>query len=260
MRNIRLDLEYNGQNYCGWQYQPQQPTIEAAVKNAVETMIRHPIVLYSSGRTDAGVHAEQHVAHFFSDTKIEPIHILGGLNSLLPDDIVVYHVMDMPLNWRARWDAVEREYRYTYYNDIAPTALYRDRTYWIRAKLNVENMRRAAQCLIGEHDFSAFRNIHCDANHPVRTIDELSLVEEPPLLRLRVRGNAFLRHQVRIIAGTLLWVGWGKIEPEAVKEILDSKNRDNAGETLAARGLTLVAVRYKDDIEPISSTRPVNRF
>ncbi|RJP20978.1 MAG: tRNA pseudouridine(38-40) synthase TruA [Candidatus Omnitrophota bacterium] len=249
MRNIRLDLEYDGQNYCGWQWQPNLPTIEATVKTAVETMLRHEITLYSSGRTDAGVHAEQHVAHFFSDTRLQAIHLLKGLNSLLPDDIVVYRVLDMPIDWRARHDALEREYRYSFYNHIVSSALQRHRTLWIREPLHIEAMRQAAKRLEGNHDFSAFRNIHCDAEHPVRTMLEVSVHDQSPLIHLCVRGHAFLRHQVRTFAGTLLQVGLNKIPPDEIGDILRSKDRKQAGPTLAAHALTLVAVRYEGDEE-----------
>ncbi len=248
-RNIRLDLEYDGQNYCGWQWQPNQHTIEHTVKTAVETMLQHEITLYSSGRTDAGVHAEQHVAHFFSSTQYTPIQFLKGLNSLLPDDIAIYRVMDMPLEWNARHDALVREYRYTYYNHLVPTALHRHRTLWIREPLEVQKMQIAASFLEGKHDFSAFRNTHCEADNPVRKILEVSIRDESPFIHLFVKGHAFLRHQVRTFAGTLLQVGLGRMTPEQVRKILHSRDRSNAGPTLDARGLTLVAVRYEGDEE-----------
>jgi len=249
MRNIRLDLEYDGRNYRGWQWQPGLPTIEGIVKTAVETMVRHSIILYSSGRTDAGVHAEQHVAHFFSETALQPIQLMRGLNSLLPKDIVVYRALDMPKDWRARHDALEREYRYSFFRDIAPSVFWRAHALWIRDELDVEAMRAAAGCLVGKHDFSAFRSLHCDADNPVRTILEVSLMDNKPLLHLRVRGHAFLRHQVRTFAGTLLEVGRGKMSPESVQVVLESKDRSRAGPTLPAHGLTLAAVRYAGDEE-----------
>ena len=154
MRNIRLDLEYDGRNYCGWQWQPQVPTIEYEVKKAVEKSIGHEVTIYTIGRTDAGVHAEQHPVHFFSPTIRKPSELLGGLNAMLPDDIVVYRVFDVPLEWRARKDAREREYRYTFFNDFIHSALWRHRSYWVKSELNIPAMQKAASMLVGRHDFS----------------------------------------------------------------------------------------------------------
>lgn len=255
MRNIRLDLEYDGRNYCGWQWQPNVPSLEATVKKAIETMVGHEITPYSSGRTDAGVHAEQHVVHFFSDTPRTAPQLLRGLNSLLPNDIVVYRVLDMPPDWSARHDAYEREYRYTIYYDVLPSALWREHAYWFGQYLDVEAMQRAARDFEGRHDFSAFRSLHCDAENPVRKIMECRLDSEPPFLHLRVRGHAFLRHQIRTIAGTLLYIGLGKIAPDGIPAIIESKNRRLAGPTLPAQGLTLVAVRYPSDEKQFQGLR-----
>jgi len=259
MRNIRLDLEYDGRNYFGWQWQPNLPTIEKTVKTAVEKIIQHVIILYSSGRTDTGVHAEQHVAHFFSGTRLDALSLLRGINAVLPPDIAVYSVVDMPLDWRARRDALDREYRYTFFCQPAPSAMFRDYTYWVRDPLDVEAMRAAARYFVGKHDFSAFRSQQCDAEHARREIYELTVQESPPFLHIRVRGTAFLRHQVRTISGTLLEVGKGKRSAEEIPEILQSKDRRRAGPTLPAQGLTLVAVRYAGDdhrgIEEIRARR-----
>ncbi|MFB3786854.1 MAG: tRNA pseudouridine(38-40) synthase TruA [bacterium] len=260
MRNIRLDLEYDGRNYYGWQWQPDRPTIEKTVKDAIEKIIRHTIILYSSGRTDTGVHAEQHVAHFFSETRLEPLSLLRGINAVLPPDIVVYSVVDMPLEWRARRDALDREYRYTFFRQPAPSALFRDYTYWVRDELDVEAMRAAARFIVGKHDFSAFRSLQSDAEHARREIYELILQERPPFLHLRIRGTAFLRHQVRTIGGTLLEVGQGKLDADQIPEILQSKDRRRAGPTLPARGLTLVAVRYAGDAERGVEAARASRF
>ncbi len=260
MRNIRLDLEYDGRNYYGWQWQPERPTIEKTVKEAIEKIIRHEIILYSSGRTDTGVHAEQHVAHFFSETRLEPLSLLRGINAVLPPDIVVYSVVDMPLAWRARRDALDREYRYTFFCQPAPSALFRDYTCWVRDELDAEAMRAAARFFVGKHDFSAFRSQQCDAEHAVREIYDMAVQKIPPFLHIRVRGTAFLRHQVRTIGGTLLEVGKGKLSADLIPEILASKDRRRAGPTLPARGLTLVAVRYAGDEERGIEAARATRF
>lgn len=250
MRNIRLDIEYNGAAYNGWQTQPDAPSLETTIKQAVERMVNHEIILYSSGRTDAGVHAEQHVAHFFSETELPHYKLRRGLNSLTPRDIVIYRVDDMPLDWSARHSAIEREYRYRIYNDESPSVFWQDISYWTRERIDVKAMIAAAPALIGRHDFTSFRSLHCEADSPVRTIRALEWSVDGPLLSLRVTGDAFLRHQVRIITGTLVDVGCGRLKPEEMKSILEARDRSRAGRTLPGCGLTLVAVRYPGDDEP----------
>lgn len=247
-RNIRLDVEYNGRNYQGWQWQPDGKTVERTIKEAVEEVVNHPITMQSCGRTDAGVHAEQHVAHFLSPSTISCFGIMQGINSIVPNDISIYSVSDMPQQWTARHSPYEREYRYTYWCSQARSVHFFNRSYWVFKPLNVERMNQAAQYLIGKHDFSAFRSSHCNAKHPVRYIFECRVIDQTPLVHLKIRGTAFLRHQVRTIAGTLLKVGQGKIPPEYVKEILESKDRNLAAQTLSAHGLTLVAIRYHEDV------------
>lgn len=261
IRNIRLDLEYDGRNYCGWQWQPELPSIEKTVKEAIEKIIGHPIILYSSGRTDAGVHAEQHVAHFFTENTLPADILLKAINAVLPNDIAVYRVVEMPETWSARYDALEREYRYTFFQSDIPSVFFQHWTYWVKAKtLDISAMRQAAPCFEGKHDFSAFRSLHCDAEHPIRTILECRLIDDLPLIHLKVSGHAFLRHQVRTMAGTILYIGLGKLPPDAIGEILQSKDRTKAGPTLAAHALTLVSIRYKeDDFCQIASNR-LKRF
>ncbi len=260
MRNIRLDLEYDGRNYCGWQWQPNQLTIEQTLKEAIEKLLCSKIKLFSSGRTDSGVHAEQHVAHFFSDTTLRHKNLLGGLNSILPDDIAVYRVLDMPHDWSARYDAIEREYRYTFYCNPYPNVFFKPWTYHVKYPIDVEAMRKAAKYLEGEHDFTSFRSTHCDADNPVRTMLELSFRQNGDLLHFVVRGHAFLRHQVRTFAGTLLEVGLGRLDPDAIPGILEAKDRHKAGHTIAAHGLTLVAVRYECDHERFKDEKRPLRF
>lgn len=247
MRNIRLDVEYDGRNYCGWQWQKGQISLEGTIKHAIEKMVGHEITLYSSGRTDAGVHAEQHVAHFFTESPLSINKFLNGLNALTPWDIAIKRVLEMPLDWSSRYDAVEREYRYTFYNAPVPNVFLQPFTCWVRSSMDIEAMRQGAGYFEGKHDFSAFRSLHCDAENPVRTILECSIIEALPLIHLRVRGHAFLRHQVRIMAGTLRQIGLGWKKPEHIQKQLVSKERDSTDETLFAGGLTLVAVRYADE-------------
>ncbi len=260
MRNIRLDIEYDGTNYCGWQFQPHHPSFERTLKEAIERIVNHTIVLYSSGRTDSGVHAEQHVAHFRTESTLPHDNIIRGVNSITPKDILVYAINEMPLDWSARHDAREREYCYRIYNDTFPSVFWRTHSHWIRGPLDIEAMREAAALLEGCHDFTSFRSQHCDADNPARTLRRLELFDERPIIRLRVVGEAFLRHQVRIIAGTLVDVGLGRRKPKSMRDILDAKDRNQAGATLPGCGLTLVSIKYSDEIEKITNIHPVMEF
>lgn len=249
IRNVRIDIEYDGRNYFGWQLQPQRPTIEGTVREAIESIVNHPITLLSSGRTDAGVHAEQHVGQFQTEVKIPCHNLMRAINSRLPNDIAVYRVIDMPHSWKARYSASARNYRYAFLLSDAPSALWGPRAMWYAQPLDLQAMSRAAAYLVGTHNFEAFRSKKCTADNPERTIVEVSLESQPPLLFLQVKGYAFLRHQVRIMAGTLLEVGQGKRQPEEIQDLLQSGVRESAGDTLPAHGLTLVSVRYPQDEE-----------
>lgn len=247
MRNLRLDIEYDGTNYHGWQVQENAVTVSGTIEAALERILQEPVRLMGSGRTDAGVHALGQVANFRTEKTIPEVGLQRALNSLLPGDIVIQCVRQVGENFHARRDAIERWYRYQCQTGSHPSALYRNLTCHLRRPLAIEPMREAARYLLGTHDFSAFRSIHCDAENPVRTVTSFEVIARPPLIHFDVRANAFLRNQMRIMVSTILEAGIGKIKPEDVRAILESRDRRRAGPTLPAKGLILMQVVYPGD-------------
>lgn len=244
MRNIRLLLEYDGTAYSGWQTQPAAPTIQETLERALATMLGEPARVTGSGRTDAGVHAEGQVANFRTDRPIPLKGFVHGLNSLLPHDIAVRRAEEMEADFDSRRSARRKTYRYAIHNGITPSALVRRTTTWVSAPLDAAAMDRAAAALRGVHDFEAFRSSGCDADHAVREILDTAVRRAGERVEIEVTGTGFLRHMVRIIAGTLIEVGTGRREGDSVARCLASRERGLAGPTAPAQGLTLVRVVY----------------
>ncbi len=245
-RNIRIDIEYDGTGYAGWQIQPDGPSVEGTLKDALERLLGHTVTVYGSGRTDAGVHAEGQVANFFTDRAIPLEAIPTALNAILPVDVSIIQALEVPLEWNARHDALEREYRYTLHRHPVRSALLGRRALHYPYPLDVEAMREAIAHLVGRHDFEAFRSSQCEAEHAVRTMKAAWIDGEGGWLHFHFRAHAFLRHQVRIMVGTLLEVGRGRMKPEDIKALLASGDRTKAGETVPSQGLTLVSVKYEE--------------
>ena len=259
MKNIKLTLAYDGTNYHGWQIQPNGITVQLSVEKSLERMFKRKIKLVGQGRTDTGVHAIGQVASFkvpaiaLKNMKIPQIK--DALNSVLPQDIAVMDVESISLDFHPRFDARERVYRYVVYNDHNKQVFGQNFSYSYRYKLNLSKMREEAKYLVGEHDFSSFQCKKTDNENPVRTIKELTIARKDfasaNFLKLKnkavvfeITANAFLYNMVRIIVGTLLDVGKGRIEPQNVKRILAGKDRNLAGETAPACGLCLIAAHY----------------
>ncbi len=244
-RNLRLDLEYDGTAYAGWQVQPGQPTIEAALVAALSRLFNHPVGVTASGRTDAGVHARQQVVNVFTTSRIRPDQVLRGGNTLLPDDVAITRVQEVAPDWNARRSATRRSYRYQLLTGPAPHPLTRNMWYhYRRGALDVAAMQAATQVFVGTYDFSAFRCLNCDARNPVRRVFACELAQDGEMLVLEIAAWAFLRHMVRIIMGTLIEVGEGKLTPEKVRGILAGRDRQAAGPTAPACGLILWEVQY----------------
>jgi tRNA pseudouridine38-40 synthase len=197
-----------------------------------------------SGRTDAGVHALGQVANFFTEKEFAPHRLRRGLNALTPLDITIKEVEIVADSFDARRDARSRVYEYHILNRPTPSPFYLNRAWHVHAPLDVGAMREAIACLIGEHDFSSFRAAGCDAAHPVRKIYANSLEARGELLIYAVEATAFLRHMVRNIVGTLVEVGQGLRTPQALKELLEARDRTKTGITAPAHGLYLVEVKY----------------
>lgn len=246
--NFKLLIEYDGSAYCGWQRQRRQRSVQGEIERALETITGHHVALAGSGRTDAGVHALGQVASFRLETRLEPEALRQGLNSLTPPDIVIHACTPVSETFHARFSAQGKTYRYRLLNRPIPSAVGRQYAWFIHRPLALEAMRSALPHIEGTHDFKAFEGVGSPRSSTVRTVSAIGLdCELQGYLALEVSGSGFLKHMVRNIVGTLVWVGLGKLSPEDVPRIIASRDRRGAGPTAPAHGLFLVRVIYPPD-------------
>jgi len=242
--NFKITVEYDGTNYCGWQIQPNGESIQAVLERAISTFVGTPTRITGSGRTDAGVHAIGQVANFFVDREYNCFRILRGLNALTPGDITIKGVEIVSDSFDARRDGQSRVYEYQILNRATRSPFYLNRAWHLHDALDIEAMRAAIPCLLGEHDFSSFRAAGCEAIHPIRIVYRSSLEPRGELLVYSIEATAFLRHMVRNIVGTLVEVGRGLRSPQSFGELLDARDRTKAGPTAPPHGLYLMEVNY----------------
>lgn len=245
MRRVVLGLSYDGHDFEGWQTQPHGRTVQDYLLKAVEQISHEPVLLYCAGRTDTGVHARQQVVHF--DTRAErPISAwVKGVNNSLPATISVTGARLVDDSFHARFSATSRTYRYYFYSSPVRDPFKRFMT-WVHYPLDLSAMEKAAQCLLGTHDFSAFRASQCQANSPVRTLYSMNLVTSADYCYFEIRGNAFLHHMVRNLMGSLMEVGLNRQPVEWLADVLQSKDRSRAAKTYPAQGLTLWSIEYPE--------------
>jgi len=246
MRNIKLILEYDGSDYHGWQSQAGSghKTIQDTLEQTITSLTNGKSTVYSSGRTDAGVHALGHAANFSVQSRMPPEAWAPALNHLLPHDIRVLSSEEVPEDFHARFSAQGKLYTYRILNRSEPTALFRKYVWHVNAHLNVRNMELAVSGLVGKHDFSAFRGSGCSARNPVRTLRSALIRTTGEFIEIDLEADAFLQYMVRNIVGTLVEVGLGRFTPEDVKRMLMSCDRTTAGRTAPPQGLYLVKVFY----------------
>ena len=245
MKRVGLVVAYDGTNYCGWQTQPNGVTIQGILNDTLSELLGEEIETIGASRTDAGVHAMGNVAVFDTEARIPGERMAYALNQKLPEDIVVVHSEEVPLDWHPRYqDVISKTYEYHIYNAKVPNPLKRKHTAFVSYDLDVDRMRAGAKYLIGEHDFVSFCNVRTNVEDTVRTVEDIQILEENGEIIIRISGNGFLYNMVRIIAGTLIRVGRGYYEPEKVKEILEAKERTEAGVTAPPQGLVLMEIRY----------------
>ena len=251
MRNIKLILEYDGTNYHGWQSQAGtgRPTIQDTLEQSIAVLARESAKTFSSGRTDAGVHAFGHAANFKTASNVPSGAWAPALNHLLPADIRVLSSEEVPDDFHARFSAKGKIYKYRILNRREPTSLYRNHAWHVNQRLQVKNMKLAAATLIGKHDFSAFRGAGCSAHSPIRTIRSMIVKKNGEFIEIIVEADAFLQYMMRNIAGTLVEVGLGRFSPEDVKQMLKSRDRKTAGRTAPPQGLYLVTVLYDRSVK-----------
>ncbi len=241
---VALGIEYDGTAYNGWQRQKSGVGIQSLVEEAVSSVADESVEVICAGRTDSGVHASAQVAHFDTLAERTQRGWLFGINSALPDDINANWVAFVDEDFHARFSATSRSYRYLILNRPVRSALYRNRAWWVFESLDERAMHEASECLLGEHDFSAFRAAGCQASTPVREISSLQIVRDGEWLSITVTANAFLQHMVRNLTGVLVAIGKGEEQPAWAKSVLDSRDRKQGGVAAPAHGLTLVAVDY----------------
>ena len=241
---IALGVEYDGSAYYGWQSQPDGRTVQDVLQLALSQIAGEVITVVAAGRTDTGVHALEQVIHF--DTQaVRPLTAwVRGTNALLPTGVAVLWSHAVDDEFHARFSAQARSYRYNLFCRPVRSALQYGKVGWFHQDLNVEAMREAAQYLLGEHDFSAFRASECQAKSPVKTLTHLTIQQQGGLISLDLTANAFLHHMVRNIVGCLVYVGNGKHEAQWLKQILDGCDRSKAAPTFAPDGLYLRHISY----------------
>lgn len=241
----RIDLEYDGRPFVGWQIQPNGPSVQAALEQAVLAVFGEEVRVGASGRTDAGVHAEHQVASFVATAQRSEKAVRDGLNAHLPPQIAVLSAARVDDAFDPRRDVKRKCYRYTWLDRPARSPLRGHRVWHVRHRLDVDAMARASAHLVGTHDFTAFRAAGCQAAHATRTIEATSVERQGGEVCFRVVGNGFLRHMVRIVAGSLWEVGRGAWEPDRLRDLLAPLPREEAGRTAPAQGLTLESVTYE---------------
>ncbi|MDD5176862.1 MAG: tRNA pseudouridine(38-40) synthase TruA [Sterolibacterium sp.] len=241
---IALGIEYDGATFHGWQSQPHGNTVQDTLEQALAEVSGTPVRISCAGRTDAGVHALAQVAHF--DCAVErPDHAwVRGTNAHLPDSVAIRWAQPVAADFHARFAALSRSYRYLLSNHAVRPALNHGRVGWYHRPLDVAAMQRAAQLLLGEHDFSAFRAAECQAKSPLKTLHQADVVRHDDMLVFDFRANAFLQHMVRNIVGTLVYVGKGKYPPAWIAELLASRDRTRAAPTISPAGLYFAGVEY----------------
>ncbi len=245
MRNIKLIIEYDGTNFSGWQIQKDKRTIEEELETALAKILKEEVKVIGSGRTDAGVHAMGQVANFKTDKTIKPEELLYALNTMLPYDIVILNVEDVDESFNARISAKAKHYRYVINNAKFPSALNANREYHYKYFLDTEAMQLAANDLKGKHDFKAFMAAGSTVKDTEREIYDIQVARLGNRVIIDVVGNGFLYNMVRIIAGTLIDVGSGKLDICVIKNMIETGDRNLGGRTVAPEGLFLVNVTYQ---------------
>ena len=242
---VRFVIAYDGTEYCGWQVQPNGITVQEVLNRSLSEFFGQEISTIGASRTDAGVHALGNVAVADIDTRMPAEKIALAINQSLPEDIVIQSTDEVPSDFHPRFSKSAKTYEYAIQNRQVPLPTLSRYTYFYHHNLDEERMRQGAAALIGEHDFTSFASIHSQTNSFVRTVYDIDIRrDEWDVVRMRIRGNGFLYNMVRIIAGTLIHVGSGLLEPEDVGRILMAKDREQAGPTAPASGLTLVGIEY----------------
>lgn len=246
MKRIKLTAAYDGTNYHGSQIQNNGETIEGVLKRELSALLQEEICLTGASRTDAGVHARGNVFVFDTESRIPPEKFVFALNTRLPEDIRIQASCEVPADFHPRHQDTVKTYEYRILNRKLPLPQERLYAHFTYETLDLEKMRQACTYFIGEHDFASFCAAGSQVESTVRTIYDLHITKEGEILTISITGNGFLYHMVRIIAGTLLKVGKGETAPEKIPAIIAGKDRNLAGPTAPAKGLTLAKIKYPE--------------
>ncbi len=252
MRNIRLTIEYDGTDYCGWQRQRnkriQKLSVQEAIENCLRGILRQKILLNGSGRTDSGVHSFGQVANFKTSSGIEADKLRLALNGNLPRDIKISAAKDVALGFHSRYSVKSKLYRYLILNQAYESPFLRNYAYWLKQPLDINTMKKACRSLLGLHNFKAFCASGSSVKDTKRTIKRISINKQKSFSRnlicVEIEANGFLRNMVRNIVGTLIEVGRRRFAPDYIEEIIKRKDRSLAGPCVPAQGLYLVEVNY----------------
>jgi len=247
---IALGVEYDGSRFHGWQtQQPDVRTVQETLEAALSKVADRPVAVTCAGRTDTGVHASEQVVHFDTEARRPPHGWVMGGNVNLPKDLCVLWAAEVPEAFHARFSAVARTYRYWILNRLSRPAIFHRRVTWIHRPLDAERMHRAGQALVGTHDFTSYRTVHCQAKNPVRTLHHLRVERQGDLVCLEVRADGFLHHMVRNIAGVLIAIGAGEAGEGWAAEVLEHRDRTLGGVTAPPDGLYFHHVDYPTEFE-----------
>ena len=246
MFTYQIIIEYDGTNFVGWQKQKNGFSIQQSVEKILTKILKEKIILYGSGRTDAGVHALGQSAHFISKSKVDnKFLLLNSINFFLhKKKISILKINEKKLNFHARFSAKKREYKYVIINRVAPSALEFNRIWHIKSILNIELMKKAAKLLEGTKDFSTFRSSSCNSKSPIKTIEEATVKKSGTKIIITFKSKSFLQQQVRSMVGCLKFIGEGKWNLKKFKYIIKSKTRSNCAPPAPAHGLYLFKVYY----------------
>lgn len=246
---IALGIEYDGSAAYGWQRQLEVPSIQQSLEEALSIVANEPIEVFCAGRTDAGVHATNQVVHFNTSAERNERAWTMGINSNLPDCVAVTWAKQVSEDFHARFSATARRYRYIIFNNKLRPAILKAGLSHYHCKLNVELMNTAAQCLLGERDFSSFRAVQCQSKTPFRNIHHVRVTRMQQYVIVDIKANAFLHHMVRNIVGCLIEIGSEKKPVEWLQQVLEAKDRTKAAATAKPGGLYLVEVDYPSEFE-----------
>jgi len=245
MPRYKIIIEYDGSGISGWQRQTNSNSVQQFIEEAIEKFSQEKVIIHAAGRTDAGVHALGQVAHFDLEKDYPSDVVKRAINHFLrPNKVIILNCQVIDNEFNARFSAIKRHYRYVILNRKSPSVLEVNKVWHVHEDLDIEKLQIAANLLIGQHDFTSFRATHCQAQSPIKTLDEIKIYREGEKVIFTLKARSFLHHMVRNIVGSLVLVGVGKWQVEDITKALQAKNRRSAGPTAPACGLYFVQVDY----------------